>query len=182
MDLLAGGRLLWRRPMLDDVGKPILQRYQPSQSTSWTMAPTQSPSPGDRKEPSLKAGVVTEMRQFSKRQQEGLLHYVFSISRTAQRSKCSTINRLTVTEDELPNCRRVPAQGSLDEFVVGHTWCRDALWRLGWQFQALRSVARVIAYPPSWHASSHKRVRVRCSGEAGTPSSMGACTRLGRRS
>jgi hypothetical protein len=30
MDFLAGGRLFWRRPVLDDVGKPILQRYQPS--------------------------------------------------------------------------------------------------------------------------------------------------------
>ena len=81
------------------------------------MAPTQSPSPGDRKEPSLKAGVVTEVWQFSKRQQEGLLHYIFSISRTAQRGKCSAIHGLTVTVDELPKCRRVPAQGSLDEFV-----------------------------------------------------------------
>ena len=30
VDLSASGRLLWRRPMLDDVGKPVLQRYQPS--------------------------------------------------------------------------------------------------------------------------------------------------------
>jgi hypothetical protein len=99
------------------------------------VSPTQGSSPSNGEQPGLEAGVVTKVPQFPKRQQERLLHYILGIGGATQRGKRGPIHRLTVTEDQLSERCRVPSQGSLDELVIGHTWCRDALWRFGWQFQ-----------------------------------------------
>src|SRR5688572_5993486 len=96
------------------------------------MTPAERPPPADRQNPGLETGIVTEVRQLSKREHECLLHHIFCIRGTAERGECSTIHGWPVPEDELAEGCRVPAEGPLDELVVGQIRCRASLGEYGW--------------------------------------------------